>query len=205
MALGRAADRFPTSGAVFGVLGTVWLRSAETGDSVALDKALAALERAATLPDAGAETHAALGRARALAGDLEAAERYLRRAVEQLPAPPEAYLHLAAVLERTGQWQESRDTLVQYATLEAGTPAVASAAPRIGTLSMRIGDPHAAAYWFEKAIAEGGVSTALLYRLAEAESDRGATARARELVAQGLALDPGHGGLRALAATLGVP
>jgi tetratricopeptide (TPR) repeat protein len=205
LALGRAADRFPTSAAVFGALGGVWLREAESGDSVALGKALAALERAAGLPDAGAETFTSLGRARALAGDLDAAERHLRRAIERLPAPPGAYLHLAAVLERSGRWQEARDVLVQYATLESGTPAVANAAPRIGTLSMRIGDPHAAAYWFEKAIAEGGVSTMLLFRLAEAETDRGATAHARELIEQGLALDPAHAGLRALAATLATP
>ena len=205
LALGRAAERFPQSSTVFAALGSVWLRVADSGDTVALDKALAALDRAASLGDAGAETFTLLGRARQRAGDLEGAERHLRRAVERLPAPSEAFLHLAEVLERGQRWEEARDTLVQYATLESGTPAVAAAAPRIGTLSMRIGDPHGASYWFEKAIAEGGVSTTLLLRLAEAESDRGATGHARELVEQGLRLDPSHAGLRGLAATLAAP
>ena len=59
-------------------------------------------------------------RAAERAGDLEGAERHLRRAVERLPAPSEAFLHLAEVLERGQRWEEARDTLVQYATLESG-------------------------------------------------------------------------------------
>jgi tetratricopeptide (TPR) repeat protein len=204
LSLGRAAERFPRSSAVFGALGAVWLRAAEGGDLVALDKAQAALARAASLDDPSAETLMLLGRARSLSGDLDGAERELRRAVERLPAPPEAFARLADVLERRRRWAEARDALVEYATLVSGTPAVASAAPRIGALSMRIGDPHAAAYWYEKAIAESGPSGTLLHRLAEAEFNRGDTVRAGELVEEGLALEPAHDGLRVLARTLGV-
>jgi tetratricopeptide (TPR) repeat protein len=172
---------------------------------VALDKARSALARAASLDEPSGLTLMLLGRVRALSGDLEGAERELRRAVERLPAPPDAFARLADVLERRRRWSEARDALVEYATLVSGTPAVATTAPRIGALSMRIGDPHAAAYWYEKAIAESGPSGPLLHRLAEAELDRGATPRARELVEQGLALEPAHDGLRALARTLGLP
>ena len=99
-------------------------------------------------------------------------------------------------------WPEARQALIEYAALTSGTPAFAAVAPRIGALSMQIGDPHGAAYWYEKAIAEVGPSAPLLHRLAEAELDRGATGRARELVEEGLDLEPGHDGLRALARTL---
>lgn len=202
LALGRAAERFPDSSAVFGALGAVWLRAAEAGDAVALEKAIAALSRGATLAAPDAETLMLLGRARTLAGDLTGAERDLRRAVERLPTTAEAYARLAEVLERRGRWAEARDALVDYASLVAGTPAVGTVAPRIGALSMRIRDPHAAAYWYEKAIAEAGATATLFLRLAEAEIDRGGIARARQVVDDGLSVEPGHAGLRALARSL---
>ncbi|MGD9902305.1 MAG: tetratricopeptide repeat protein [Vicinamibacterales bacterium] len=198
VALGRAAERFPRSSAVFGAVGALWLRAADGGDAVALDKALAALTRAATLEEPSAETLTLLGRARALAGDLSGAESDLRRAAERLPVPPEALARLGDVLERRGRLGEARDALIDYASLVSGTAAVGAVAPRIGTLSMRIGDPHTAAYWFEKAIAENGPTATLFQRLADAERDRGALGRAREVVDDGLALEPGHPGLRAL-------
>ena len=81
----------------------------------------------------------------------------------------------------------------------------ASAAPRIGALSMRIGDPHAAAYWYEKAIAESGSVGARCSTVWPRPSSIAATTvRAGELVEEGLALEPAHDGLRALARTLGV-
>jgi predicted TPR repeat methyltransferase len=64
---------------------------------------------------------------------------------------------------------------------------------------MRAGDSPAAAYWYERALAEAGPSAGLLQRLAEAELDRGDLARARRAVDDGLALEPAHAGLRALA------
>ena len=137
LALGRAAERFPESSAVFAALGAVWLRAAETGDAVALEKALAALARAAALDGPSGETFLLLGRVRVLAGDLEGAERDLRRAVERLPAPPEAFARLADVLERRRLWPEARQALIEYAALTSGTPAFAAVAPRIGALSMR--------------------------------------------------------------------
>jgi len=198
LSLGRAAERFPRSSAVFGALGGVWLRAAEAGDDVALEKALTALRRAAALDAPSAETLMLLGRARARSGDLAGAEADLRRAVERLPAPPEAFARLGDVLERRGRVADAREALVDYATLVSGTAAAGQVAPRIGDLSMRLGDPHGAAYWYEKAIAEAGPSATLLHHLADAERDRGAALRARALVDEGLALEPHHAGLRAL-------
>jgi tetratricopeptide (TPR) repeat protein len=204
LSLGRAAERFPESSAVFAALGAVWLRAADDGDTVALDKAVAALTRAAGLRDVSAEAFVLLGRARAMAGDLAGAERDLRRAVDGLPVPPDAFARLADLLERRRRWADARDALVEYATLASGTAVVATVAARIGALSMRVDDPHTAAYWYDKAIAESGPSASLLHHLAEAEVDRGAIARAAALVQQGLELEPGHPGLAGLARTLGV-
>ncbi len=203
LALGRAAERFPESALVFTALGRVWLRVAESsGDRVSLDKALAALVRAAATGEPAADTLTWLGRARLRAGDLSGAERDLRAAITYLPGPVEAYAALADVLVRRAELREARDVLVRYASLVAGTPAAGAVAPRIGELSMRVGDPHGAVYWYERALVELGPSAPLLQREAEAEASRGRHERAREIAAEGLALEPGHAGLLALKRTL---
>lgn len=202
MGLGQAAERFPQSAAVYRALGQVWMDGAED-DAVVLDKAIAALARAATLPDVNADVRTLLARARLRRGDVAGAERDLRAATERLPVPSAAFRLLGDVLERRRQWTDARDAFVHYAALTAGSAGAADVASHIGQLSMRIRDPHTAAYWYEKALAEAGPSADLLFRLATAESSRGATAAARDLVARGLALEPAHAGLRALARSLG--
>ena len=78
--LGRAAERFPESPAVFAALGEVWLKSAEArNDDVALSKALEAL-RMAVMRGGGTGRELALyGRAQLLAGDSAGALRIARR------------------------------------------------------------------------------------------------------------------------------
>jgi tetratricopeptide (TPR) repeat protein len=205
LALGRAAERFPESALVYTTLGGVWLRAADTGDRVALDKAIAALTRAAGLPGANGETLALLGQARLRTGDLDGAERDLRAAVRRVPARTEAYRALVDVLERRGAPSDALDALAKFATLAAGTPAAGAVTPRLGDLAMRVGDPHAAAYWYERATAELGPSPALLLKRAEADLSRGERDHARQLVADGLAIEPGHAGLRALERALARP
>lgn len=205
LALGRAAERFPESAVVFTTLGAVWLRAAENGDEVAVDKAMAALTRAVAMADASAETRALLGRVRLRRGDLVGAERDLREALATLPAPPEGFRALAEVLERRGDAAGAREALARYAALEAGTAAGGGVTVRLGDLSMRIGDPHGAAYWYERATTELGPSAALLLKRAQADFDRGERERASASVAEGLALEPGHAGLRALERSLARP
>ncbi len=198
LALGRAAERFPDSAAVFTTLGAVWMRAAEPGDAVALDKALAALTRAAAMSNATGETLALLGQARLRAGDLAGAERDLRAAVLRVPARADAYRALADVLERRNQPGDALDALARFASLAAGTPAAGAVTPRLGDLSMRVGDPHGAAYWYERAMAELGPSAGLHLKRAEADMSRGDREHARVMVAAGLVLEPAHAGLRAL-------
>lgn len=205
LALGRASERFPEAAAVYTTLGGVWLRLADEGDTVALDKALAALTRATAAPDATSASHALLGRARLRAGQIEGALDALRTATGLTPVEPQAYRDLATALERRKDWAGARDALARFAALEAGTAAAGAVTVQIGDLSMRAGDPHAAAYWFERASGELGPSPALALRRAEAELSRGDRERAAAAVTDGLALDASHPGLRALARTLARP
>ena len=205
LALGRAAERFPSAAVVYTTLGGVWTRLADDGDPVAFDKALTALTRAAALPDATSATLALLGHVKLGGGDLPGAAAALRAAVGLVPVEPAAYRDLAAVLERQRDWAGAREALARFAALKAGTADAVGATMRLGDLSMLLGDPHGAAYWFDRALAELGPSPALLLKRAEAEHSRGDVDRARAAVAQGLALDPAHAGLRALARALARP
>lgn len=198
LALGRASERFPDAAVVYTTLGAVWLRQADDGDAVALDKALSALARAAAAPDASSTTYALLGRARLLAGRVDGAIDALRAATALVPVEPGAFRDLASALERRKDWTGARDALARFVALEAGTGVAGGATPRLGDLSMQAGDPHAAAYWYDRAAAELGPSAALLLKRAEAELSRGDRDRAKAAVAEGLALDGAHPGLRAL-------
>lgn len=190
--LSRAVDRFPDAQA-YAALGHVWLASAQRrGDRVALNKAVEALEQAASRSDASSDTFAELGRAWRLAGDMRAAERALRQAVARVPAPPDAYLQLADVTERDGRLQDARDALVKYATLVGDDKPLAATSARIGDLSMRLGEPVLALRWFARAIDESGPTSSLLVRLADAAWKSGDVARAHQVVDEGLAAQPGN-------------
>lgn len=203
--LSRAVERFPDAPQVYGALGHVWLTLAERhADRVALAKALAALNEAANHATTSSAALSDLGRALTLAGDYPAAERALRQAVTRLPASTEAFLRLAAVTERQGRLTEARDALLQYAALAGDREPLATVAPRIAELSLRIGEPLLAARWLERAIDENGPSPNLLARLADAAWKGGDATRARAAIAAGLELSPDHAALLALQRRIGV-
>lgn len=189
--LGRAVERFADAPQVYAALGHVWLTSAQRRtDRVALVKAVEALTQAAARSDATSETFAELGRALLLAGDRPAAERALRQAVAKLPVPADAYLQLADVTARDGRIQDARDALVKYATLIGDERPITTVATQIGDYSFRLGEPSLAVRWFDRAISEGGASSDLQVRLAEAAWRAGDVARAHRVLDQGLASAP---------------
>jgi tetratricopeptide (TPR) repeat protein len=197
--LTRALDRFPEAPRVYTALGQVWLAAAETrGDRAALSRALEALTMAASRADEGGQALMLLGRAWMLAGDVHAAERYLRQAVTRLPASPDAYRYLADVADELARPADARDALVRYATLVGDDQPLASVAMRIAELSMRLDDPFAAAHWLDRALDEAGPSAAVLARLAEAHVALGRTDEARRAVTEALSLEPGNVRLLAL-------
>jgi tetratricopeptide (TPR) repeat protein len=122
LTLGRAAERHPNATVVYTALGRLWLTSAEAqNDTVALGKAIEALQPAAARADAGSETHALYGRALALSGNLIAAERMLLQAVATTPVDPSAYRYLAEVARRLGHMSVARDAAAKYAVLAPST------------------------------------------------------------------------------------
>lgn len=191
--LGRAVERFPEAPLAYAALGHVWLTSAQRrGDRVALNKAIEALQQAAARSDATSDTFAELGRAWSLAGDRVAAERALRQAVARVPVPPDAYLQLANLTSRDGRIQDARDALLKYAALVGDDKPLADVSTRIADFSMRLGEPAMAVRWFERAIDESGPSPALQVRLADAALKSGDLARARHVIDEGLAAEPGN-------------
>ena len=191
--LGHAVDRFPDAPQAYAALGHVWLTAAQRrGDRVALNKALEALQQAASRFDASSDTFAELGRAWSLAGDLQAAERALRQAVARLPVSPDAYLQLADVTVRDGRIQDARDALLKYATLVGDEKPLAEVSARIAELSMRLGEPALAVRWFDRAIDESGPSATLQLRLADAAWKSGDLVRAHQVVDEALAAEPGN-------------
>lgn len=117
-ALSRAAERHADHPQVYAALGRVWLERAQArGDRVELKKALGALEAAAG-SDPNSETLMLLGRALALAGDYEGAQRTLLQATLRMPAHPLAFHYLAQVAERRGAADVARTARRDYQALQ---------------------------------------------------------------------------------------
>ena len=117
--LGRAAERFPDTPAVYAALGRVWLDVAATeGDTGALSKALEALQAIANRTDATSETLSLYGRALLLAGETARAERVLQQAVGRAPVDPLAYRYLADAARQLRHADVAADAAARYATLE---------------------------------------------------------------------------------------
>lgn len=201
--LSSAASLYPDEADIYVALGRVWLAEAqEQGDRVALGKALEALQHAVAMDPSG-EALSELGRAQLATSDRTAAERTLRRATEELPTAPSAFLHLAQASERTGHLRAAHRALLDYAAL-AGDPEARrlGVAERIGDLSLRLDDPVAAARWFASASEGPRPSPSLLVRLAQAQLQAGDDAGARGTLTRLLDKDPDHAQARTLLARL---
>jgi cellulose synthase operon protein C len=169
--LSRAVERFPTEPQVYGGLGRVWLDAAEArADDVALKKAIEALSTAASHSDVDSATLTDLARAWQIAGDTNAAERTLRRAVARLPVEPDAYLRLGRLAGAAGRAQEARDALIRYATLVGDDEPLAGVLTQIASYSIRLGEPRLALRWIDRAVDEVGLTPALGALRARAEA-----------------------------------
>ncbi len=118
LTLGRATERFPDEPAIYTALGRVWLEAAELrNDSVALDKAIEALQPRAASAAASGETLTLYGRAMLLSGDASVAERALLLATGKAPVESAAFRYLADAAERLGHIPIARDALLHYVAL----------------------------------------------------------------------------------------
>jgi tetratricopeptide (TPR) repeat protein len=119
--LTRAAERHPDSALVATAMGRLWLDAVDADREVtALDRALRSLAPVAERPDATSETLTLYGRALLLSGRVSAAERALRRALEQSPVDPMAFAYLAQAARRLGRSEQAREALLQYNALTGG-------------------------------------------------------------------------------------
>jgi tetratricopeptide (TPR) repeat protein len=197
--LGRAAERYPDNAVIFVALGRVWFEAAERArDRVGLRKAIEALEPFTRGPSASGEALALCGRAHVLSGEVARGELLLRQAAEALPVAPDTLLWLADAAEQLGHYALMRDALTRWAAIAPETdPNLPAVYERIGDLSMRLGDPAAAARAWHLA-AGPKASAGLLARLAQAELSNGRADAAKAAVDRGLARDPRHPVLLAL-------
>jgi len=189
--LRRVAEDHPGDTEVYVAIGRAWLQAAEAQpDRVSVNKALEALEGAIGRGAPTSEALMLLGRARALAGDLPAAEQSYKQATAQFPIEPAAFLQLADVAERIGHYATARDALLRYSAISGDGIPPPDRALRLGDLSMRLNEPAAAVNWYTRA-AQGPNATAPVFaRLADAQFKAGDPAGALVSVGRGLQRDP---------------
>jgi tetratricopeptide (TPR) repeat protein len=199
LALGTALERTPDQLLVYEALGRVWLDDAEARDDrTALNKSLEALERACSNPGATSTALTLFGRALLRDGQIQRAEQTLLQATTRFPVDPPAFLFYATAAERQNHLEAARRALVDYSSLAADDPQLATRAERIASLSLRLDDPATAALWLGRALEASPADLRLLASLGEAQLKSGDRDGARSTVARGLAIDPAHPALRAL-------
>jgi tetratricopeptide (TPR) repeat protein len=195
LTIGHAAERYPDQPYAYVALGRVWLEIAQSRhDRVALNKALEALEGAVGSDDSS-EALMLFGRALLLTSDAETAERMLQDATLKQPVDPLAFVYLADAAERLGHYADARQAVLDYAALRGDEPDPhkrTAEAVRLGDLSLRSGDPAAAAGYFLKAADDAPSDAGLLARAADAQLRAGDRDTARGTVARALEKDPGN-------------
>ena len=194
--LNGALRAAPNDSSVLLAIGRVHLARAERsleGDDEEVARAVEVIRRAIGGTAPRSEGYALYGRALFLSGSYPEAERILREAVETSPVNVDAFLYLADVAERMSHDLEARDALVNYDALKGDTSTSevrAARAARIGDLSLRAGDPGAAAEYLARAVAGGHTTPLTLGLLAQARWLTGDAASARDLIARAVAADP---------------
>jgi tetratricopeptide (TPR) repeat protein len=197
LTLGNALERMPDQPAIYEALGRVWLDLSATRDD-AVGKALEALERIASRPDASSDVLTLYGRALYKANQLDAAERILQQATRRFPVDQDAFLTYADVAEREAHYETARNALVDYAALAPSDHGWASRATRIGRLSLRVNQPDAALPWLARAATALPSDVGVLALLAEAQLGVGDQASARITLQTALEKDPANATLLAL-------
>jgi tetratricopeptide (TPR) repeat protein len=199
LTLGSALDRTNGQPLVYRALGEVWLDRAEAhNDRVYLSKALEALGRGASTPDATSDILTLYGRALLMDGQLDAAERALQQASTRYPLEPESLMLYATIAERKGHLDAARQALIDHAGLVDDDPDAVAHATRIAALSAKLNDFPAAVYWLERTLKMGSDDVRLLALLADAQIRAGDSSAAGATIARGLEKDPANRALLAL-------
>jgi tetratricopeptide (TPR) repeat protein len=199
-ALGRAVEKFHDYPGVYAALGEVWLDTAEDrGDKSALRKALEALEPVASQSSASSEILGLYGRALALNGQNDEAERAFKAAADKFPTDPTVLPQYAAVAQRLGHLEDARRALQRYTALVDDDRDQAGHAAQIGDLSLQLNDALSAITWYEKSTALATPDAGLLAHLADAQLKADRVEAARDTIARATAMDPKSPLVRAVA------
>jgi tetratricopeptide (TPR) repeat protein len=204
LTLGSAIERAPEEPLLYGALGRVWLDIFETRHdrADAIGKALEALARAASSPNATSDVKTLYGRALFDDRQLEAAEQVLQQATERFPVDPTAFSELATVAEELKHYDTARTALISYTALVDDDAEFPRRALKIGLLSLSVNDPVTAIAWLNRASAAAPDDLKTLVALAEAELNAGHRDAAQSTLKRGLQIDPANIQLRALSKRL---
>jgi len=199
LTLGSALERTGQP-LVYRALGQVWLDRAQAhNDRVYLSKALEALGRGASNPDATSDILTLYGRALMLDEQFEAAEAALQQASTRYPLEPASLELYATVAERQGHLDAGRQALIDYAGLVAHDADGVAHAARIAALSLKLNDAPTAVSWLERALRSGPDDIRLIAQLADAQIRAGDSPAAQKTIAHGLEKEPTNRALLALA------
>ena len=199
LTLGSALERTGQP-LVYRALGQVWLDRAQARDDrVYLSKALEALGRGASSPDATSDILTLYGRALLLDEQFDAAEAALQQASTRYPLDPASLVLYATVAERLGHLDAGRQALIDYAGLVADDADGVAHATRIAGLSLKLNDAPTAVTWLERALRIGPDDVRLIVQLADAQIRAGDVAAAQATIARGLEKDPTSRALLTLA------
>lgn len=198
LTLGQALERTPNQPLIYRALGQVWLDVAETrNDRVALSKALEALGRVASDPNATSDILTLYGRALALNGQADLAERTFQQATTRFPVEPAAFTLYAATAERQNHFDSARGALIEYADLAPSDNDLVPQATHIAALSLRLNDPRTAVTWLARAASAAPNDVKLLTSLATAQLQAGDREDAQATIARGLEKMPNDPSLAA--------
>ncbi|MEP7310721.1 MAG: tetratricopeptide repeat protein [Acidobacteriota bacterium] len=163
LTLGTALERTPDQPQIYAALGRIWLEIAQDRtDAVAMNKALEALERAASSSAATSEALTLYGRALLQSGRTDLAERTLQQATERFPVDPAAFRHLADAAEQQNHLDSARRALLQYDALVGDDDELALRAARIAALSLKVNDRTTAAVWVARGLDKNPEDESLL-------------------------------------------
>jgi tetratricopeptide (TPR) repeat protein len=118
LVLGNALDRTPDQPLIYGALGRVWLEMSQMRDDAPI-KALEALERVASMPQATSEVLTLYGRALLQLNRMADAERALQQAIERFPVDPNAFLLYSRLVDARNP-AAARRALSAYRALVGG-------------------------------------------------------------------------------------
>jgi tetratricopeptide (TPR) repeat protein len=199
LTLGSALEHTPAQPLLYRALGQIWLARAEAhNDRVYLSKALEALGRVASSPDATSDILTLYGHALELDGQVEASERALQQASTRYPVEPSSLVMYSAIAERQGHLDAGRQALIDYVGLVSDDAEAFPHATRIGALSMQLDDMPTAVSWFERALRARPDDVSVMAQLAASQLRAGDRAAAQATIARGLEKDPSNSALLTL-------